>query len=55
VRRLGVITLALGGVEAATQQLQALMGGAYTGSFTASATTVRLSGRVIGPRPVPQP
>ena len=46
MRGLAVITLALGGIAASTQPSQALVGGAYTGSFTVSATTVPLGSTI---------
>lgn len=46
MRGLAVITLALGGIAVSTQQSEALVGGAYTGSFTVSAMTVRLGGTI---------
>lgn len=45
-RGLAVVALAAGGVAASAQQSEALVGGAYTGSFSVSATTVRLGSTI---------
>ena len=46
LRGLAVVTLAAGGIAASAQQSEALVGGAYTGSFSVSATTMRLGGTI---------